>query len=557
MSKMTRSFLNIDGRVVHLRRAGRGPALVLLHGSPNSSISLVALVETLADRFDCIAIDTPGNGNSDPLPAEAPSTSDYARALGETVDALGLRRFSLYGFHTGAGTAAEYMVQNPARVAGAVLDGLAAWTEDEKAGMLQGYLPPFEPTWDGAHLAWLWSRVMEQSIFFPWHRPSLSTRMNYDMAGPDILHRTAMEFLRAGDNYRKPYAAAFAGDGAARARRITSPTLITAHPQDPIAHHLDRLDHLDAAVLRRRFDSEDRAAIWAAFKAFLLQHPGDAAPEAPPRRQKANAGFVRTAKGDLLWRGHHDGSGKPLALLHDPGGSSEFFTPCLKAVATHRPVIAFDLPGHGESGVEGEACKRVEDFSSAISEALSNLNMTEVDAAGFHLGGQVAIDLKRRGVASAAAIIGALHFDETDRNERIADFAPDLSVRWDGAHLLTAWRFVRLRTLYDHWRRRDRTHIAWVEPDLEPAVVHQRCVDLLKSENRHVAAYEAQFRWDTVRAMKACGARQLMLAPSDPMSSQARLRTFSAAYGAGLEAQTLKFSPADWGEALAKVGEAS
>lgn len=554
MSKATRSFLNVGGRVVHLRRAGRGPALVLLHGSPNSSLSLAALMESLSDAFDCIALDTPGNGNSDPLQAAAPSTADFAQVLSETVDALGLRRFSLYGFHTGAGTAAEYMVQHQERVAGAVLDGFAAWTEDEKAGMLQGYLPPFEPTWDGAHLAWLWSRVMEQSIFFPWHRPALSTRMNYDMAEPDILQRTAMEFLRAGDNYRKPYAAALAGDGAARARRIKSPTLITAHPLDPIAHHLDRLQDLDPAVKLRRFDTEDRAAIWSAFKAFLLQHPGDAVPEAAPRPAAANLGFVRTARGDLMWRGDIGGSGRPLALLHDAGGSSELFATSLKAIAARRPVIAFDLPGHGESGIDRDPCDTVEDFSAAVFEALRGLNMTQVDAAGFHLGGQIAIDLKQRGVASAAAIIGALHFDDADRRARIADYAPDLTVRWDGAHLLTAWRFIRLRTLYDPWRTRSREHIHWSEPLLDPALVHRQCVDLLKAENRHIAAYRAQFSWDTVRRMKSSAASLLMLAPSDPMSGEPRVRAFSAAFGGGLEIETLGPSPAAWGDALAMVG---
>ncbi|MBY0420795.1 MAG: alpha/beta hydrolase, partial [Parvularculaceae bacterium] len=275
---MLRGFLKIDGRFVHLRRMGRGPALVLLHGSPNSSLSLVPLMEAMSARFNCIALDTPGNGLSDPLREDNPSTEDYAAALGLAVDALGLRRFSLYGFHTGAGTAAAYAGAHPERVASMVLDGCAVWTESEKRSMLSGYLPTFRPDPMGAHLAWLWSRIAEQTMFFPWHRPSAETRMDYDMPAPDILHRTAMEFLSTGDHYRKPYAAALAGDGAARVRKLATRTLITAHPLDPIAHHLDRLEGYRSEVLVLRETRLDRDAVWRGFASFLSETPGDAAP---------------------------------------------------------------------------------------------------------------------------------------------------------------------------------------------------------------------------------------------------------------------------------------
>lgn len=530
MTHLKRAYVRTGGRWVHYRRQGAGPVIVILHGSPNSSLAMAPLMDVLSSDFDCIAIDTPGNGNSDPLPQDAPSTEDYAEALSETLDALSLNRVALYGFHTGAGTAAEFMSRYPARVSGAVLDGVAAWTEEEKAGMLKGYLPAFHPSWDGAHLTWLWSRVMEQTMFFPWHHPVRDARMNYDMPQPDVLHRTAMEFLRAGDHYRKPYAAALAGDGAARARRITTPCLITAHPLDPITHHLDRLSDLHEQVVVRKETEFDRETIWAGFREWFRNHPADSAPErdAPEPGGRAR-GFVQTSRGQLAYNVNVNGEGRPLLLLHDAGGSSQLFDPVITQADGKRPMIAFDLPGHGESGLTGAPLDDVEDFATAIAEALHQQNISRDAAAiGFHLGGQIAVELKRQKAISNVAIIGALHYEATEQAAHLAQYAPDLSVRWDGAHLLTAWRFIRMRALYDPWYERDRDHIFQEEPRLAPEIVHRQTVDLLKSENRHREAYAAQFNYPTIDRMNEASVFTVMTAPFDPMSADRRLSVLAA-----------------------------
>ena len=82
-----RHFVTINGeRQVHYRRAGRGPAVVLLHQSPTSSREHTRLIERLMSEFTVIAPDTPGNGLSDPLLGEQPLAEDYAHALAETLD---------------------------------------------------------------------------------------------------------------------------------------------------------------------------------------------------------------------------------------------------------------------------------------------------------------------------------------------------------------------------------------------------------------------------------------------------------------------------------------
>ena len=52
---------------LHYRRMGRGPAVLLLHQTPQSSQTLEPLMRLLAPHCTAIAVDTPGFGQSDPL----------------------------------------------------------------------------------------------------------------------------------------------------------------------------------------------------------------------------------------------------------------------------------------------------------------------------------------------------------------------------------------------------------------------------------------------------------------------------------------------------------
>ncbi|GIX19099.1 MAG: hypothetical protein KatS3mg120_0775 [Erythrobacter sp.] len=87
---ITRHMLTIPatGRRVHYRRCGKGPPLLMVHQSPRSSGEYEPLMQAWGAHFTCIAPDTPGFGQSDPLPG-APEIGDFAAALREFMDAAG------------------------------------------------------------------------------------------------------------------------------------------------------------------------------------------------------------------------------------------------------------------------------------------------------------------------------------------------------------------------------------------------------------------------------------------------------------------------------------
>jgi pimeloyl-ACP methyl ester carboxylesterase len=89
-------------------RLGSGPPLVLLHGLGLSRRSWDAVVPVLAQRFDVIAVDLPGFGESAPLPPDAePTPAALAATVGELLDGLRIDRPHVVGNSLGGWVALE------------------------------------------------------------------------------------------------------------------------------------------------------------------------------------------------------------------------------------------------------------------------------------------------------------------------------------------------------------------------------------------------------------------------------------------------------------------
>ena len=347
---ITRAYVAVDGRPVHLRLAGKGRPLLLLHQSPRSSAELEPLIKALANRYLVIAPDTPGNGLSAPLARRDPEIEPFADNIAGVLTALGIGRAGVYGYHTGAAVAAAFALRHPQRAAFAVLNGLPGFNASERADLLARYLPPFVPHWDGSHLAWLWARLREQTIHFPWYEARPEARMDFDPPPPEALQEAVLDVLMAGDHYRDAYGAAFRMDGTALLPHLQMPTAVVATARDPLRPHLARCTvHATSIVIQELQPGQEPVEA-------LIDHMAEMsglASATPVQPGMDSHGYVGPAGAQLhvLRFAPAKGNEKqaPLLLLDGRHGSGHVLARVAQAAARSRTVLVPCLPGCGMS----------------------------------------------------------------------------------------------------------------------------------------------------------------------------------------------------------------
>jgi pimeloyl-ACP methyl ester carboxylesterase len=107
-------FHTIHGHRRAYRMAGRGPALLLLHGIGDSSDSWVDLMGELARDFTVVAPDMLGHGAS-AKPRADYSVAAYANGMRDLLEVLGIDRVTVVGHSLGGGVAAQFAYQYPER----------------------------------------------------------------------------------------------------------------------------------------------------------------------------------------------------------------------------------------------------------------------------------------------------------------------------------------------------------------------------------------------------------------------------------------------------------
>jgi dihydroxynaphthoic acid synthetase/2-succinyl-6-hydroxy-2,4-cyclohexadiene-1-carboxylate synthase len=123
MTGSSRIAIPAGGVIYRASRAGSGPALLLLHGFTGSASSWDAHLPELASRFDVIAVDLLGHGESD-----APGDPERYRAerqvadLVALLDALDIQQAAVLGYSMGARLALALALAHPERVTRLVLE---------------------------------------------------------------------------------------------------------------------------------------------------------------------------------------------------------------------------------------------------------------------------------------------------------------------------------------------------------------------------------------------------------------------------------------------------
>jgi len=229
-----RRFADLAHGQVHYREAGEGEVLLLLHGSPGSSRQLVRLISRFAPTMKVIAPDTPGNGDSEVLPLDAPTIADLAAVVREFMDRTGIARAHVYGTHTGAAIGAELAMLAPERVRSLIYDGIGHWEGEELADFLANYANPFEPDIEGAYLARALEFCRNQYLFYPWYRRTEEARRSGGLPPAADFHALLTEVLKGATSFHRNYRAAFQWDARGKLPQVKVPVLFMASESDPL-----------------------------------------------------------------------------------------------------------------------------------------------------------------------------------------------------------------------------------------------------------------------------------------------------------------------------------
>ncbi len=117
--------ISVAGHAVEVAEAGKGPALLYLHGFADihgAAAAFLPFHEALAENFRVIAPAHPCCAGSDE-DDDIETMDDLAFRYAETMDALGLDKVAIAGACVGGWIAAELAVRHPERVTHLVLIG--------------------------------------------------------------------------------------------------------------------------------------------------------------------------------------------------------------------------------------------------------------------------------------------------------------------------------------------------------------------------------------------------------------------------------------------------
>ncbi|MFT7287944.1 MAG: pimeloyl-ACP methyl ester carboxylesterase [Halieaceae bacterium] len=453
MAVIKKRFAAVDGRVVHYRVAGAGLPVLLLHESPRSSRSLLPLLEALGDEFRVIAPDTPGYGSSTRLRDLFPELAEFSAALAGFLDAIGIQRCVLYGSHTGGSIAADFAERYPTRVAGLILDGFAIFTDTEKQDMVDSYLPPFEPRWDGAHITGLWSRVRDLFTYFPYHRRDPAHRITTETFSLDACYRTVLGFIEAGDHYRGGYRASITHDAQRSLLSLTVPATVVCRDGDLLRHHLERIPVQANCAKIAVPDGGD----WVGTIRELVLRYGAGLPKATgvhadPWRE----GYLDLGDRQLRLRRFGTPGACPVLYLHDLPGCGADAQRLSESLGKDFLVVAPDLPSCADSDGLGDHGAGLEQLAGALlavlDETADGPTTIVSQGAAVRVGALLHGHDRQRCPTHVANELGTNYLAVPP--DSVRTLVPDSAPRLGGGHLIDAWFQLRDGFYYAPWYER-------------------------------------------------------------------------------------------------------
>ena len=126
-------WLDTAAGLIFARAGGQGPALLLVHGHPQTNVMWHRVAPLLGSHFTLVLPDLPGYGWSDVPKSDAEHAPYTKRAMAaamiEVMEAFGYASFLLAGHDRGGRVGYRLALDHPGRVRKlAVLDIVPTWT---------------------------------------------------------------------------------------------------------------------------------------------------------------------------------------------------------------------------------------------------------------------------------------------------------------------------------------------------------------------------------------------------------------------------------------------
>jgi pimeloyl-ACP methyl ester carboxylesterase len=206
--------------------------------------------------------------------------------------------------------------------------------------------------------------------------------------------------------------------------------------------------------------------------------------------------------GQLHAREHGEG-GVPLIMLHAAPGSALMLAPL--QMRFPQQTIAIDLPGMGDSDALPHIANRepeIADYAAAIEDALSSLNLVQIDIYGTLSGVRIALELAARGKVNVRKLVlDGIGIPKPEQlPELLEHYAPTFTPDINGTHLQTTFLLCRDQYLFYPWHARDAEHR---RPTGLPTAeaLHTKTMESLKSGAGFRPLIRAAFRYDVAAAL--------------------------------------------------------
>lgn len=104
------------------------------------------------------------------------------------------------------------------------------------------------------------------------------------------------------------------------------------------------------------------------------------------------------------------GAGTPVVLVHGLGSRWQVFEPVIDALAEHHDVYSVDLPGFGKTPPDPAVAPGPIGYASWLRDHLADIGIERPHVVGNSMGGGIALELGRMGVASRVTAFSPIGF---------------------------------------------------------------------------------------------------------------------------------------------------